>query len=146
MTQLYLQYRASTSDPWTQVPDLTSAFPALTVGALPVQSITIASEPQTVTPLCCDGAWLPVPGGSGADDHLILHVSCPPIPLPLEAGIMTFLINCKSAAYYEAKYDRFGQGGYITASISLIEAKERHGMLHLSFRLASAMADALVNT
>ena len=145
MTQLYLQYRASTSDPWTQVPDLTAAFPALAVGTLPVQAITIASEPQAVTPLCCADAWLPLPGGTGADDHLILHVSCPPIPLALGTSILTFLINYKSAAYQQAKYARFGQGGYITAALSLIEAKERHGMLHLSFRLAAAMADALVN-
>ena len=145
MTPLYLQYRASTGDPWTQVPDLTSAFPALTAGTLPVQSITIASEPQAVTPLSYDDAWLPLPGGTGADDHLILHVSCPPIPLSLEASILTFLINYKSAAYQQIKYDRFGQGGYITATLSLIEAKERHGMLHLSFRLASAMADGLMN-
>ena len=111
MTSLYLQYRASTSDPWTQVPDLTSAFPALTVGTLPVQHITIASEPQSVTPLCCTDGWLPVPGGTGADDHLILHVSCPPIPLSVEAAIITFLINYRSAASQQAKYVRFGNGG-----------------------------------
>jgi len=146
MTNLYLQYRASTSDPWTQAPDLTSAFPTLAVGALPMQSITITSEPKAVTPLCGDDAWLPVPGGSADDTFLILRGSCPPIPLTLEASIITFLINYKSAAYQEVKYDRYGQGGYITAALSLIEAKERHGSLHLSFRLAAAMADALTNT
>ena len=146
MTNLYLRYRALSTDPWTSVPDLTSAFPTLPVGALPMQSITIASEPQAVTPLCCADAWLPVPGGSADDTFLILHAACPPIPLVLEASIITFLINYKSAAYHEAQYDRYGQGGYITAALSLIEAKERHGSLHLSFRLAAAMADALTNT
>jgi hypothetical protein len=146
MTNLFLHYRASTSDPWTAVPDLTSAFPTLPVGALPMQSITISSEPESVTPLCCANAWLPVPGGSADDSYLILHAACPPIPLALEASIVTFLINYKSAAYREAKYDRYGQGGYITAALSLIEAKERNGSLHLSFRLAAAMADALINS
>jgi hypothetical protein len=147
MTNLSLQYRASTSDPWTSVPDLTSAFPTLPVGALPIQSVTISSEPESVTPgLTESQGWLPVPDDSGDDDHLILHPSSPPIPLALEASIMTFLINYKTANYYEAKYANFGQGGFITASLSLIEAKERHGSLHLSFRLAAAMADALTNT
>jgi len=146
MTNLFLHYRASTSDPWTAVPDLTSAFPTLPVGALPMQSITISSEPESVTPLCCSDAWLPVPGGSADDAFLILRATSPPIPLALEASIVTFLINYKSAAYREVKYDRYGQGGYITAALSLIEAKERNGSLHLSFRLAAAMADALINT
>jgi hypothetical protein len=147
MTNLSLQYRASTSDPWTAVPDLTSAFPSLPLGTLPVQSVKIASEPESVTPGVSEfQEWLPAPGDSGEDDHLILHASCPPIPLALEASIITFLINYKSADYYEAKYANYGQGGFITASISLIEAKERHGSLHLSFRLAAAMADALTNT
>jgi hypothetical protein len=81
---------------------------------------------------------------------LILKASCPPIPLSLEESIITFLINYKTAAYQEAKYSPttgagFGQGGYIAALMSLIEAKERHGTLHLSFRLAAAMSDALTN-
>jgi hypothetical protein len=146
MTNLYLQYRASTSDPWTAVPDLTSAVPSLPAGALPIQSVTLASEPESVTPGVSEfQSWIPVPDSTD-DDHLILHATCPPIPIALEASIMTFLINYKSAAYYEAKYASYGQGGFITASLSLIEAKERHGSLHLSFRLAAAMADALTNT
>jgi hypothetical protein len=146
MTNLYLQYRASTSDPWTSVPDLTTAFPTLPVSALPIQSVKITSEPETVTPGVSEfQSWLPVPD-STADDHLILRAVCPPIPLALEPSIMTFLINYRSAAYHQAKYATYGQGGFITASLSLIEAKERHGSLHLSFRLAAAMADALTNT
>ena len=146
MTNLYLQYRASTSDPWTAVPDLTSAFPSLSVGALPIQSVKIASEPESVTPGVSEfQEWLPFPADSGADTYLILRASCPPIPLTMEASIMTFLINYRSAAYHQAKYTTYGQGGFITASLSLIEAKERHGSLHLSFRLAAAMADALTN-
>ncbi|MHB8392487.1 MAG: hypothetical protein ACYDBH_23380 [Acidobacteriaceae bacterium] len=146
MTTLSLRYGPATTGPWTSVPDLTSAFPTVPVGALPVQSVTITSEPQEVTPFgCgCDG-WLPVPGGSGDDAYLILRVTCPPIPLSLEAGLITFFINYKAASSHEAKYDRYGQGGYVSAPISLIEAKERHGMLHLTFRLAAAMADALAN-
>jgi hypothetical protein len=147
MTNLYLQYRASTSDPWISVPDLTAAFPSLPVGALPVRSVKIASEPESITPGVSEfQEWLPLPGDSGADTHLTLRAMCPPIPLALEASIMTFLINYKNAEYYEAKYTTYGQGGFITASLSLIEAKERHGSLHLSFRLAAAMADALTNT
>src|ERR1017187_1363409 len=141
MTNLYLQYRASPSAPWTGVPDLTSLFPGLPVGALPAQTVTISSGPQTATPCGC-------PGESAVDTYLILHASCPPIPLSLEESIITFLIQYKTAAYQEAKYSPvtgagYGQGGYVTALLSLIEAKERHGTLHLSFRLAAAMSDAL---
>ncbi|GEM_PF-2059600 len=146
MTYLYLHYRASTGAPWTNVPDLTSAFPAVPLGALPVQQVTIASEPASITPLCCANAWLPVPGGSADDAGLILRVQCAPIPLPLEASVVTFLINYKLAALHEAKFVRYGQGGFVDATLSLIEAKERHGMLLLSFRLAATLADALVNT
>ncbi len=147
MTNLYLQYRASPSDPWISVPDLTGAFPSLPVGALPVQSVKIASEPESVTPGVSEfQEWLPLPDDSGADTFLILRAACPPIPLALEANIITFLINYKSAEYQQVKYATFGQGGFITASLSLVEAKERHGSLHLSFRLAAAMADALTNT
>jgi hypothetical protein len=146
MTSLYLHYRASTSDPWTAVPDLTSAFPSLPAGALPIQAISITSEPQSVTPGVNEAqGWLAVPGSTD-DDHLILHASCPPIPIALEASIIGFLINFRTANYHEAKYATFGLGGYITASISLIKAEERHGSLHLKFRLAAAMADALTNT
>ncbi len=146
MTNLYLQYRTSPSDPWTSVPDLTAAFPSVPVGALPIQSVKITSEPESVTPGVSEfQEWLPFPGDSGADTYLILRASCPPIPLALEASIITFLINYKSAEYQQVKYATYGQGGFITASLSLIEAKERHGSLHLSFRLAAAMADALTN-
>ncbi len=147
MTSLSLQYRASTSDPWTSVPDLTSAFPSVPVGSLPAQSIAFSSEPEAIIPGACPvQSWQPVPGGSAEDSYLILRAACPPIPLALEASILTFLNNYKSAAYQEAQYDRYGLGGFIAASLSMIEAKERHGSLLLSFRLAAAMADALTNS
>lgn len=147
MTTLNLQYRNSLSDPWTSIPDLTSVFPSITSGTLPVQTVSQASEPQAVIPgYSATESWLPAPGGTGADDHLILHVSCPPIPLSFESAIISFLINYKSATYFQIKYPRFGLGGWIAASLSMIEAKERHGMLRLSFRLAASLADALTNT
>jgi hypothetical protein len=117
------------------------------VGTLPILSLSIASEPQSVTPgYGPDQSWIPVPSGSGADDHLVLHVHCPPIPLTQETTVLSFLINAKLAAYFQIKYPRFGEGGWIDATLSLLEAKERHGIMLLSFRLASAMADALTNT
>ncbi len=146
MTTLSLRYSPAAAGTWTSVPDLTSAFPTVPVGALPIQSVAITSEPQAVTPFGCEcDGWLPVPGGSGDDGYLILRVTSPPIPLALESSLITFLINYKAAAFHQAKYDRYGQGGYITALASLIEAKERHGMLHLKFRLAASLADALTN-
>ncbi len=150
MTQLYLRYRAAPTDPWTGVPDLTSAFLGLPVGALPLASAIIASEPQIVTPgESGEQLWLPFE--SADDAYLALHATCSPLPLALEKTVMTFLINYKLAGYHEMKYAPatgagFGQGGYITAALSLLEAKEQHGTLHLRFRLASALADALTNT
>ena len=143
MTNLYLHYRATTSDPWTGVPSLTSAFPNLPSGALPAGAITIASEPQTVTPQCCDDGWLPF--DSADDSYLILRVKLAPMPLTLATTVITFLMNYRLAALREAKYVRYGQGGYITAKISLLEVKEKNGLAHISFRLAAAMSDALVN-
>ena len=143
MTNLYLHYRTTTSDPWTAAPTLTSAFPSLTSGALPASSITIASEPQVVTPQCCEDGWLP--DTSADDGYLALRVSLAPIPLALEATVITFLMNFRQAALHEAKYDRYGQGGYVSAKLSLIKSNEKNGMAYISFRLVAVIPDALTN-
>jgi hypothetical protein len=144
MTNLYLHYRATTSDPWTAVPSLASAFPSLASGALPVQSVTIASEPEVVTPQCCEDGWLP--DASADDSYLALRVKLVPIPLALAATVITFLMQYRDAALLEAKYIRYGQGGYVTAKLSLITAHEKNGMAYIAFRLAATMSDALLNT
>jgi len=139
MTTLYLRYRNSPTDPWTTVPSVASAFPSLASGVLPAESVKLETAPQSVTPCGC-------PGTSTDDSYLILRATCAPIPIALETTLLTFLMQYKSATYHEAKFIRYGQGGYVTATLSLIEATERNGMLTLSFRLAAALADALTNT
>jgi hypothetical protein len=138
MINLYLHHRHTTGDAWTVVPSLTSVFTNSPAGTLPVSAIEIESGPQLETPCGCPG--------STDDTYLILRVACAPIPLSYEASILTFLMNYKSATYYEAKLSRYGQGGFVTAGLTHIEAKERDGMMHLSFRLAALISDALTNT
>ncbi|MDP4198307.1 MAG: hypothetical protein Q8922_04685 [Bacteroidota bacterium] len=139
MIPLYLRYRNSASDPWSTVPSLTGAFPGLAAGSMPISSTTLETAPQAVTPCGC-------PGASTEDSYLILRANCAPIPLASEASLLTFLMLYKTATYHEAKFTRYGQGGYVSASVSLIEAHEQNGMLQLCFRLAAAISDALTNT
>ena len=139
MTNLYLHHRNSPSDDWTAVPSLVTVFPNSPVGTLPLSSVVIESGPQAVSPCGCSG-------DSTDDSYLILRVECAPIPLASETTVLSFLIEYKTATYFEAKMTRYGQGGYITATLSHITAEEKNGMLHLSFRLAAALADALTNT
>ncbi len=143
MTNLFLRYRMTDTDPWTTFPDITSAFPGQPTGSLPVSSTTIASEPLTVEPGAGGQLYLEFP--TTDDDHLALRVTCPPIPLALATTILTFLMQYRLAPSHEAKHERFGQGGFISASLSLIKAQERNGMLHLEFRLVATMNDALIN-
>ncbi len=139
MSTIYLRYRNSPTDSWSCVPSVASAFPSFAAGAIPTSSIKLETAPQAVTPCGC-------PAGSSDDSYLILRACCAPIPLSLESTLMIFLMRYKTATYHEAKFARYGQGGYVAATLSLIEAKEQDGMLHLSFRLAAAIADALTNT
>jgi hypothetical protein len=144
MTTLFLRHKTNPGDPWTTVPSLTSAFPSLASGALPVQSVTLASEPEVVTPQCCEDGWLPF---ASADDNCwVLRVKLAPMPLSLALTVITYLLQYRSDAFYEAKYPRYGQGGYVTAKISLIVVREKNGLAHISFRLAATIADSLVNT
>lgn len=136
MTTLYLHYRNSGGDPWTAVPSLAAAFPTLVSGALPLASIAIETAPEAVTPCGC-------PGASTTETHLALRAECSPIPLALFTSVITFLNRYKTATYHEAKSAQYGQGVYMTAAISLLEAKESNGMVHLSFRLAAAIADSI---
>ena len=138
MTTLTLRYRALVTDPWTLAPALGTAFPSVATGALPLVTARIASGPATETPCGC-------PGDSTDDSHLILRLTTAPLPLTLEASILTFLIHYKNAAFHEAKMERFGQGGFVSASLSQIDSRERHGVMHLSLRLAAAMNDTLTN-
>ena len=138
MTNLYLHHRHTTGDAWTVVPSLTTVFPNSPSGTLPITSIEIESGPQLETPFGCPG--------STDDSYLILKVTCAPIPLSYETSILTFLMNYKSATYFEAKMAQYGQGGYVTAGLTHIKSKERYGMMHLSFRLAATISDALTNT
>ena len=139
MTSIYLRYRNSPTDSWSSVPSVASAFPSSAAGAIPTSSIKLVTAPQAVTPCGCSG-------GSTDDSYLILRARCAPIPIALETALMTFLMQYKTATYHEAKFARYGQGGYVTATLSLIEANEQSGMLELSFRLAAAIGDALTNT
>jgi hypothetical protein len=150
MTTLFLRHKTNPGDPWTAVPSLTSAFPSLASGALPVQSVTLAIEPEVVTPQCCtndrscaDG-WLPF--ASADDSYWVLRVKLAPMPLSLALTVITYLLQYRSDAFYETKYPRYGQGGYVTAKISLIVVREKNGLAHISFRLAATIADSLVNT
>jgi hypothetical protein len=136
MQSIYLRYKNSSGDPWTVVPPLTSVFPSLPSGSLPVADARTETAPESVTPCGCST------GESTADDHYILRAAIAPIPQSAANAIITFLLRYKVAAFHEVEYSGFGSGSFTGASLSLV-SKNENGLSVISFRLASAIADVI---
>ncbi len=132
MSPLYLRYRNTPSDPWTEVPSLTSVIPSQAVGSLPLEKLSFATEPAMTSTCGCSDA-------SANDDHYILHAGIAALPQSASLPISAFLLAYKQATYHEAKYDRYGTGYYITSDLTLYKCKEESGMSRMSFRLGSPL-------
>ncbi|MDP4229796.1 MAG: hypothetical protein Q8916_05255 [Bacteroidota bacterium] len=133
---LLLRYRNSTSDPWIEVPSLTSIFPLQPAGSLPLAAVSLQTAPEEETPCGC-------PGGSTTDDHYILRTSVNPMPQTATNTLLMYLLAFKQATYREAKYSRYGTGDYMTVGLSLLKCKDENGMSAISFRLAAPITSVI---
>lgn len=136
MAPLYLRYKNNAGDPWTDVPSLTAALPGQATGSLPLADFKLQTAPQLETPCGC-------PDGSATDDHYIMRPHIAGLPESSSLSILTFLLNYKLASFHEAKYLLYGQGSFMTADLTLLEAREQNGLVHIKFRLAVPLASAL---
>ncbi len=133
---IYLRYKNSLSDPWIDVPDITSVFPTQPAGSLPVAKAKLQSAPETETPCGC-------PGGSATDDHYILRAEIALMPQSATNNILLFLLRLKEASYHEAKYSQFASGDFTSVGLSLLDCKNEGGMSAITFRLAAPIADII---
>jgi hypothetical protein len=136
MAPLYLRYKNNAGDPWTDAPPLASSVPGQAAGSLPLADFKLQTAPQTETPCGC-------PDGSATDDHYIMRPLIAGLPETPAKSILTFLLNYKLAAFHEAKYSLYGQGNFMPAELTLLEAREQNGLVHIKFRLAVPIANAL---
>lgn len=136
MAPIYLRYKNNAGDPWTEVPSLTAAYPIQIAGSLPLANFRLQSAPQAETPCGC-------PDGSAADDHYIMRPVIAGLPEDVGQSILTFLLNYKLASIHEAKYSLYGQGNFMSADLTQIDAREQNGLVQIRFRLAVPLAFAL---
>ena len=136
MTPLYLRYKNNPGDPWTEAPSLTAVIPGQAAGSVPLANFKLQSAPQAETACGC-------PDGSAADDHYIMRPMLAGLPEDEGRSVLTFLLNYKLAAIHEAKYSLYGQGNYMAADLSLLDAREQNGLVQIRFRLAVPLASAL---
>jgi hypothetical protein len=133
---IYLRYKNSPSDPWTEVPSLTSVFPSQPSGSMPVATARLETAPEVVSPCGCGE-------DSSVDDHYILKISSAPIPQSAANDILLFLLRYKVAPYHEVKYSGYADGFYLGATLSLLVSKNENGMSEISFRMAAPIVDVI---
>jgi hypothetical protein len=136
MSPLYLRYKNNAGDPWTDVPSLSAVVPGQAAGSLPLADFKLQTAPQLETPCGC-------PDGSATDDHYIMRPLIAGLPESSAPSILTFLLNYKLASFHEAKYLLYGQGNFMTADLTLLEAREQNGLVTIKFRLAVPITNAI---
>jgi hypothetical protein len=136
MSPLYLRYKNTIGDPWTDVPSLATVVPGQAAGSLPLADFKLQTASQLETPCGC-------PDGSATDDHYIMRSLVAGLPESAATSIVTFLLNYKLASIHEAKYLLYGQDTFITADLTLLEAREQNGLVTIKFRLATPITNAL---
>jgi hypothetical protein len=136
MSPLYLRYKNNAGDPWTDVPSLSSVVPGQAAGSLPLANFKLQTAPQLETACGC-------PDGSATDDHYIMRPLIAGLPESSAPSVLTFLLNYKLASFHEAKYILYGQGNFMTADLTLLEAREQNGLVNIKFRLAVPIASAV---
>lgn len=136
MAPIYLRYKNNIGDPWTDAPPLAAVIPGQAVGSLPLADYKLETAPQIETPCGC-------PDGSATDDYYIMRPVIAGLPESSALSILTFLLNFKQATFREAKYALYGQGSFMTPDLTLLDARERNGLVHIKFRLAVPIASAV---
>jgi hypothetical protein len=135
MTPLYLRYRNSTSDPWTVPPALASSVPGLPAGALPLDTMALATGPATETPCGCAST------DPYTDDHYALKAGLTALPQAVMASVATYLLRYKQAAYHEAMHSLFATGGFVSAGLDQLQVKNADGRATIAFRVAAKILD-----
>ena len=133
---LYLRYRNSPSDPWTEVPSLTTVYPGQPLGSVPTETIRFYTTTEFETPCGC-------PETATTEDRYALRTTLKPLPQASMPGLAKFLLRYKQANYHEALHPLFGDGVYVSAPLSLLDIKNEQGMSKIEFRLAAMIADVI---
>ena len=136
MAPLYLRYKQNAGDPWTEAPSLAAVIPGQAAGSVPLADFKLQTAPQAETPCGC-------PDGSATDDHYIMRPHLAGIPEDAAPAVLTFLLTYKLASFHEAKYSLYGQGNFMSAELTLLDAREQNGLVHIKFRLAVPIASAV---
>jgi hypothetical protein len=137
MTPLYLRYRNATTDPWNVPPSLSSSVPGIASGAVPLDSMTLRSGPELLTPCGCSST------DPYLEDHYALHAGLTALPQSVMPSIATYLLQYKEAAYHEAMHSLYADGGFVSAELSQLTIKNEGGRSAIEFRLAATIEDVI---
>ncbi len=137
MSPLYLRYRNVSTDPWTVPPSLVSSFPGLPAGALPLETMKLATGPQTQTPCGCSSS------DPYVEDHYGMHSGLSAMPQSAMPAVATFLLQFKQAAFHEAMHSLYGSGAFVSAELSQLAIRNEGGRSVVSFRVASNITDII---
>jgi|ERR1043165_4464864 hypothetical protein len=118
---LYLRYRNSESDDWTE-------------NSFTIRSLRLQSSAEDVTPCGCAAE-------SPNETHYAMLTSLPPMPQTGINDLLLFLLNYKKASYREAKHSLYVEGEYVSAALSLLDVKMVRTLAEISFRLAAPLSD-----
>ena len=133
---LYLRYRNTLSDPWTEVPSLTSVYPGQPLGSVPTETLRLYSTTEFETLCGC-------PETMTTEDRYGLRATLKPLPQASMPGLAKFLLRYKQANYHEALHPLYGDGVYVRAPLSLLVITQENGLSMIEFRLAAMIADVI---
>ncbi|HET9135892.1 MAG TPA: hypothetical protein VFO76_04585 [Candidatus Kapabacteria bacterium] len=120
---LYLRYRNSESDDWTEQ-------------SFTIRSLRLQSSSEDVTPCGCAAE-------SPNETHYALLTSLPPVPQAGINDLLLFLLNYKQAEFRQTKHELYVEGEYVTTALSLLDVKMMRNVAEVSFRLAAPLSDIL---
>jgi hypothetical protein len=120
---LYLRYRISESDDWTE-------------RSFDIRSVRLQSSAEDVTPCGCAAE-------SPNETHYAMLTSLPPMPQTGINDLLLFLLNFKQADFHQTKHELYVEGEYVTASLSLLDVKMLKNVAEISFRLAAPLSEII---
>ncbi len=135
-SMLYLRYRNTLSDTWTEVPLLTTVYPGQPLGSVPAETLRLYSTTEFETPCGC-------PETMTTEDRYALRATLKPLPQASMPGLAKFLLRYKQANYHEALHPLFGDGVYYSAQLSLLNIKQENSLSTIEFRLAAMIVDVI---
>lgn len=137
MSPLYLRFRNAPTDPWSVPPTISAAIPGLPAGTLPLDSLVLASGPQTPVPFGYTS------GDPFVEDYYGIRAGLIPIPQSLMPSVATYLLQFKEATYHEVMHSLYASGGFTSAELSGLSITNEGGRAAISFRVASPIIDII---